>query len=318
MRRPIERSEARASDLDESIAITRAAFGEGVDIDPPDRGGAGVALRSFRSTDLLSIRWWMAGAGQGARDQQADDRPMILTGVLLGGRLDLRTPEDETIDTSRPFAYPTYVESDVDAPNLANLAVPLDLVDERARAMTGDPRFRVRFDGSAPIAPAFDRMWRDTIAYVDRSLDALADMDDADVAHTGLVDMVVQQLLHTFPNTALEVEQERARGVGTTHAAIRRALQYIEDNLDRPFTAVDLATASGLSLRGLHAAFLREMDTTPMRFVRDERLKAAHEELVREDGGADVRGIAIRWGFPSANAFARLYRRTHDEPPGVA
>lgn len=316
MRRPVERWEMTASDLDRSVAVTRAAFGDGVHIHPPERGTAGVALRTLRTTDLLAIRWRMSGAGRGSRDQQADDRPMVLTGLVMGGGLRLRTDDDEDVDTSRPFVYPTFVSSEVDAPDLANLAVPVHVVDERARAMTGDDRFEVRFTGSAPITPALDRVWRDTMVYADRTLAALAEAEEADLAHMGLTDLVVSQLLHVFPNTALEIEHERARGIGTTHSSVRRALRFIDDNLDKPFSVAELADASGLSLRGLHAAFLREMDTTPMRFVRDRRLTAAHEQLLEEDGGADVDRIALRWGFPSPGAFNRLHRSVYARPPG--
>ncbi|WP_375387128.1 helix-turn-helix domain-containing protein [uncultured Amnibacterium sp.] len=312
----VTRFQARTSDLDEGVAVTRAAFGDGVDMAPPERGATDVAVRRLEAQGLRSIRWRAAGAGTGSRDGRHDCRRMLLASTLLRGGLVFHTDDERSVDTSRPFLHPELLDCDLDAPDLASLAVPEELLVARARAMTGDDAFQLRFRSAAPSTPTLDRVWRNTMVYAERTLTELVDEPDADLAATGLVDLVVTQLLHVFPNSALEVEDERAAGPATANAAVRRALRFIDENLQRPFSAVELAGSSGLSLRGLHAAFLRELETTPMRFVRDTRLMAARAEL-REAGDApiDVRRLAIRWGFPSEASFARRYRAVFAEAP---
>jgi AraC-like DNA-binding protein len=312
---PVARSEAHTFELDEGIHVTREAFGDGVEIAPPDSGGTEVSIRYFSSPELMSIRWRQTGIGHGSRDGRTEERPVLLTGVVVGGGLRLRTSDEQDVDTSRPFLYPSFVASEVAAPNLANLALTEDVVVKRARAMTHDDRFQPRFLDTAPITPTLDRIWRNTMAYADRTLAELVDEPDGDLAATGLVDLVVTQLLHVFPNTALEVEDERSTGQGTTNAGVRRALAFIDEHLTRPFSVVDVAEASGLSLRGLHAAFLRELETTPMRFVRSTRLAAAREELHRAPEAVDLGVLARRWGFSSEASFATVYRSTFAETP---
>jgi AraC-like DNA-binding protein len=310
----VVKSEAYTDDLDQGIAVTRAAFGEGVDIAPPERGGSAVAIRSFRTPQLQAIRWRMFGAGNGRLDQEHEGGAMVLAGLRVGGTLGLRTRDDAALDVGRPFLYPDFVDCQVDAPDLAALAVARERIDEHARAMTDDVRFRVRFTGTSPVTPAAERMWRSTMVYAEHTLAALVDEPEADIASLGLHDLVTRQLLRTFPNTALDTENERRRGFTTRNAAVRRALRFIEENLDRPFTTAELAAGSGLSLRGLHAAFQRELDTSPMRFVRDARLAAARDELLRARGSSvNVRAVALRWGFASPQQFARWYSRLYAE-----
>ena len=122
-------------------------------------------------------------------------------------------------------------------------------------------------------------------------------------------------LLHVFPNTALEIE-ERQRAGRAQHPTLRRALQFIDDNLGEPFTVPELATAARVSLRGLHAVFRRELDATPMAYVTTARMAAARAQLEREDPAeTDVSSVAMRWGFPNPAHFARRYRQTYGERP---
>jgi AraC-like DNA-binding protein len=320
VQQPVVRTRAYTDDLDEGIAATRLVFGNGVEIDPPEHGGTTVALACLRSPQLQYIRWHMSGTSRGVRDDTQEEHDAVLAGFLLGGRLGLRTRDDDALDVTRPFLYPEFVRSRVAAPDLAVLAVARDLVDAHAYAMTGNGKFQARFSGCAPVTPAADRLWSNTMRYAQATLAELADLPagtPTDLATTGLLDLVATQLLHTFPNSALAVEQDRnASRPQTTHAPVRRAMRFIEDNLGHPFSVVDLAEASGLSLRGLHAAFLRELDVTPMRFVRQVRLAAAREDLknTRSDR-VGIGDLALRWGFHNLGHFERLYRNEYDETP---
>lgn len=322
MQQSVTRSRAYTDDLDEGVAATRAVFGDGVEIAPPERGGTTVAVSCLHSPQLQSIRWHMSGTSRGSRDQFEEEGDQVLAGVLLSGRLLLRTRDGDDLDTSRPFLYPEFVRSEVGAPDLVVLGVGRDLIDAHVRAMTGADAFSLRFTATAPLAPVQERIWRNTMRYATLGLNELAELpadEDADLVSTGLLDLVATQLLHTFPNTALDAERDRSTSRSeTTHAALRRAMRYIDDNLDRPFSVVDLAEASGLSLRGLHTAFRRELNATPMRHVRQMRLAAARAALQSGDlVQIDVGALARRWGFNSAEHFERLYRMEYQERPEV-
>jgi transcriptional regulator GlxA family with amidase domain len=102
----------------------------------------------------------------------------------------------------------------------------------------------------------------------------------------------------------------------STATVVRRAFAHIDDHLDEPLTIVDIARAARLTPRGLQAAFRRELDTTPMGYLRDARLAAAHAELQRADPSTTtVPEVAVRWGFPDPAYFARIYRRAFGTAP---
>jgi transcriptional regulator GlxA family with amidase domain len=97
---------------------------------------------------------------------------------------------------------------------------------------------------------------------------------------------------------------------------MRRALQYVDDHLGSPITVADIAEAAGLSTRGLYAGFQRDLDETPMAYLRAARLNAAREQLRDADPTTvTVAEVAARWGFVDAARFARRYAALFHESP---
>ncbi|KEP75577.1 hypothetical protein HR12_26145 [Microbacterium sp. SUBG005] len=95
---------------------------------------------------------------------------------------------------------------------------------------------------------------------------------------------------------------------------MRRAVAHIEAHAHEPLTLEDIATAAGISGRGLQHAFRRTLDMTPMEYVRRVRLSAAHDEL-RAGTAVSVSDVARRWGFSSASRFARYHREHYGQNP---
>jgi AraC-like DNA-binding protein len=308
-----ERQESSTSDFDAAVASLRSVFGD-ADLRRNDSMHVGLALRSIRADDLDAVRWTVRGVAGASLDHDDDVRSAFLTGLCLGGDV-VAWARDSGIDTGRPFIYPDHVNSQFDEVDIANLAVSVDAVTTAARAMTGGLRDDVRFTGTAPLAPALDALWRSTMIHAARTLESLTGCSDVALAQVGLVDHVAMTLLHVFPNTALELEEQQRAG-RAQHATLRRALQFIDDNLGSPFTVPQIASAARVSLRGLHALFRRELDTTPMSYVMSARLAAARAELAEADPStADVAAVAVRWGFADTAGFVRRYRRAFAEHP---
>ena len=309
----IERRVSATADLDVATSTLSAVFGD-VELRRSEHGDTNLTIQSVHSPALTAARWALEGIGAGSLDRYESDAPAILTGVLLRGRMRMYTARQE-IDTDRPFLYPEHIDSDLARAELANVTVPVAVLQPYVGAMTAGRDSDVRFTGTAPITPVLDGVWRDTMVYASRTLRTLADLPDSTIASASLIDHVARLLLHTFPNSALDAENAQ-RTTGSSLPSLRRALQYIEDNLDAPFSAADLADAARLSLRGLHAMFRREIDTTPMAYVRRARLAAARAELQQADPATtDMHRVAARWGFSGLPHFTAAYRRTFDEDP---
>lgn len=102
----------------------------------------------------------------------------------------------------------------------------------------------------------------------------------------------------------------------TLPAYVRRAIQYLRRNLDRPLTMRELAEHCGVSERSLQVGFRRSKNATPMEYLRLLRLQGARDSLLRapQQPGA-VTAIALRHGFAHLSMFSREYRREFGELP---
>ncbi|MGN6445752.1 helix-turn-helix domain-containing protein [Amnibacterium sp.] len=304
----------RTSDFDEAIAAMRETFGA-VELRRTDDDPVDLTMRSVQLDDLTSVRWSLRGVEGGSRGDDAPE-PVLLTGLALGGdnRLWSRW---EDVDLTRPFLYPEPADAELHRPDVANLAVTRTVVQERARAVTGQDDFTVRFTGTAPLTRAMDRVWRDTMAYTARTAETLVEEPDGAIASAELVDLVATLMLRVFPNTTLDAENHRDV-LGPRGAALRRALRYMDEHLSEAMSIADVAEAARLSPRGLYAAFRRDLHPTPRAYLRGLRLTAVRDELRTADPGATtVEAVALRWGFADSVRFAQRYAQRFDENPAA-
>ncbi|WP_433791973.1 AraC family transcriptional regulator [Actinoplanes sp. CA-252034] len=97
---------------------------------------------------------------------------------------------------------------------------------------------------------------------------------------------------------------------------IRRVLDAISAEPDRPFTVGELAAIAGTSIRSLQAGFRRHVGSAPMTYLQQLRLTRAHETLRAGDPATiTVAEVAHRWGFAHLGRFASAYRKRFGESP---
>ncbi|OBJ54747.1 AraC family transcriptional regulator [Mycobacterium sp. 1423905.2] len=100
---------------------------------------------------------------------------------------------------------------------------------------------------------------------------------------------------------------------------IRMAIDIIEAEAHLPLTISALAARSYMSVRSLQQGFRAHLGTTPMAYLRDVRLRRAHQELQAADPSVDtVASIAFRWGFANLGRFAAAYAAHYGERPATA
>lgn len=98
--------------------------------------------------------------------------------------------------------------------------------------------------------------------------------------------------------------------------AIRRAVEFIDDNAARPITIADIASAVSVSVRTLNRGFSEHLGTTPGAYLIRVRLDGAHDELIRSNPAAtSVARVAAAWGFFHYGRFASRYRATYGVLP---
>jgi AraC-like DNA-binding protein len=233
----------------------------------------------------------------------------VLEGALsaTGGRLPRRSP---FLFPQRPY---TGCWDDLD---LLTVSVDGAAVAEQARLLLGAESFHLQFTGTRPVNPVMARYWLDTLTHLHRDLLPNRQVMSSPLIRSEMVRSLITALLHTFPNTFLSGPSV-PDSTGPAPAAIRRAVAFVDAHLDEHVGLARIAEAARMSPRGLQAAFRRELGTTPMAYLRDARLEAAHRDLLAADPstGLTVEAVAARWGFTHRGRFAAAYRDRFGHAP---
>lgn len=109
---------------------------------------------------------------------------------------------------------------------------------------------------------------------------------------------------HTFTKT-------RRSNVLPRH--VRTTQAYMHAHVHEPICVEQLAQISGVSVRGLYAAFKEFLGISPMQYLRDLRMERARTDLI--SGAASVASVALRWGFTHLGRFSSEYQRRYGETP---
>jgi AraC-like DNA-binding protein len=128
------------------------------------------------------------------------------------------------------------------------------------------------------------------------------------------VDSLVRGFLvaaeHSHRNTLLGQDRR------TTPRAIRTAIDVIEAEAQLPLTLSSIAARSQMSVRALQHGFKRHLGMSPMSYLREVRLRRAHQTLIESDPSVvTVASVAYDWGFTNLGRFAAAHAERYREPP---
>ncbi|MBW0104438.1 AraC family transcriptional regulator [Pseudonocardia sp. KRD-291] len=96
--------------------------------------------------------------------------------------------------------------------------------------------------------------------------------------------------------------------------AVGRVLDAIRDDPARAWTAADMASLAGTSVRRMQEGFREWAGFSPTEHLVGVRLQRARADI-EGDTGLSVSEVAARWGFSSASRFAAAYRRRYGCSP---
>jgi AraC-like DNA-binding protein len=200
-----------------------------------------------------------------------------------------------------------------------NVILPLRLLHAVAGTEPGASA-PLRFLSPRPVGPAARAQWTAVTRYVDGLL-ANPDASLSPLVVTGAARLLAATALTVFPNTAFEPGSRDRRDAPTATvrratATLRRATAFIDEHPERDITVTDIAAAACVTVRALQMAFRRELDTTPMAYLRTVRLTRAHRDLLDLGPRQEtVTAVAYRWGFSSTSRFSAYYRETYGVTP---
>jgi AraC-like DNA-binding protein len=194
----------------------------------------------------------------------------------------------------------------------SNVVLPLSLLHAVAGTEAGTSA-PFRFLSHHLASPAARAQWSDVTRYVGDLLgrpDALL----SPLVVTSAARLLAATALTVFPSTAPESSPRDRRDASS--ATVRRATAFIDEQAGQDITVSGIAAAACVTVRSLQLAFRRELDTTPMAYLRTVRLTRAHRELLDASRGQEtVTAVAYRWGFSSASRFTAFYRETYGVSP---
>jgi AraC family transcriptional regulator len=97
-------------------------------------------------------------------------------------------------------------------------------------------------------------------------------------------------------------------------SALNRLVDLVEENLTDDFDVKGVALTLGTTEHHLRRMFSSLAGMPLSEYVRRRRMTVAAADVVRGDG--DLLGIAVRYGYGSAEAFGRAFRAVHGAGPG--
>ena len=160
----------------------------------------------------------------------------------------------------------------------------------------------MRFEFTDPRQHALRRAVADLVA-------AMA--EQADSARLAECEAQVIATMADLVGTASQGET----GVVISAPRLAAVEDWIESHLAEPITLGSLCAVAGVGERALQMAFRSARGMSPMRFVAERRLAAAHRRLAQARAREDVTAIAMDTGFSHLGRFATLYRQVYGEPP---
>ena len=113
---------------------------------------------------------------------------------------------------------------------------------------------------------------------------------------------------HFFSETVLSELRPRNR-------ILDHLCDYVSGNLDQTFNLTKLELVSGISARVLQLEFKKRYATTPLQWVREQRLSKAHELLNNPLISTTVSEVAATCGFDNFGDFAKRYAVAYGELP---
>jgi AraC family ethanolamine operon transcriptional activator len=133
-----------------------------------------------------------------------------------------------------------------------------------------------------------------------------------------LCEEIVNEFVRSLASTDAPSGRTRQNFAGYRFAAMRRAEEFLRDNMDSPFSSRGLCAATRMSERSIEMLFKEAYGISPRAWSQIARLNAARQDLLKDEV-EDVRvsDVAVRWGFFHFGRFSAIYRELFGELPSV-
>lgn len=176
----------------------------------------------------------------------------------------------------------------------------------------GPVQFKIPFPLDSPGGRLFHNLTIDLTRNIDRDVSLLQSPIVATHYEQLLMSILLQSQYHNY------WDELQAEASPATPYYVKHAMAYMTEHPGQDITMETLVEQSGVGARSLYAGFQRFQGTTPMAYLKDERLRRARAELLAADPAQDtVTEIATKWNFFHLGRFSGDYRKAFGEPPSA-
>ncbi|MBV4455493.1 MULTISPECIES: helix-turn-helix domain-containing protein [Pseudomonas] len=132
-----------------------------------------------------------------------------------------------------------------------------------------------------------------------------------------LKETLIGFFLYNFPNNFTQAILSPHRTLTPTPHSINKAADYMASNADPHLTVGEVAAFAGLSVRSLQMGFRHFKKTTPIAFLRQQRLLKAQCLLEADDTVCSPKEVASLCGFYNYQTFCKYYLREFGKRPSA-
>ncbi|GAB7007589.1 AraC family transcriptional regulator [Nocardioides sp. AN3] len=187
------------------------------------------------------------------------------------------------------------------------LRLPARALQEQLALLLGSPGAPLVFDLTFDMT---DERGRSLLSAVNHLRTQYGTMNARGVGARAVISqlesyVLTQVLLTTRHNYSTALNDE-TRTASRQHVC--RAVELIEERAADPWTVETLAREVCVSARALQIGFRKELQVTPMEYLREVRLRRVRDELLGSPASVQVSEVATRWGFFHLGRFSHLYR----------
>lgn len=252
----------------------------------------------------------------------AEERPYYQVNVLAVGRMEL-LHRGSSVSSSPGLANVCLPEGALAVPRwgagsrMVALRVNRNVLEDAlSEALGRQIATQIEFKPSLVTTKGLARTWMHMFTVLAQEIFRPDSALSQPLVASPFVHSLMYALLFAADHPYRELLGSQAKFVAPQ--AIRPAVEIMEAEPHLPLTVACLAGRCHMSSRSLQQGFVRHMGMSPMTYLRQVRLRRAHQELLASDPSVEtVASIAKRWGYTNPGRFAAAHAARYGETPAV-
>lgn len=166
----------------------------------------------------------------------------------------------------------------------------------------------VVFDLKMESGSAAAKAWEQTLQYFIEQYVTLQDEDQAGLARI-FAESAIGLLLQIQNHNYSELLNKDSGNCCPSY--VRRAQEFIEENITEQINMATLASITGVTVRTLQNGFRRHLGQSPTEYIREHRLQRVHKELSHAEANEKVTEVLLRCGIYDFGRFAGAYKKRY-------